>query len=106
MDLASVILRRTELGSAGHPGSMCLKSCAAIMAGELLRAEVIHAIREEQAMDLASVILRRTELGSAGHPGSMCLKSCAAIMAGELKWDDARVSAEIQQVEEIYRCRS
>ncbi len=72
----------------------------------VLRAEVIHAIREEQAMDLASVILRRTELGSAGHPGSMCLKSCAAIMAGELKWDDARVSAEIQQVEEIYRCRS
>ena len=71
----------------------------------VLRAEVIHAIREEQATDLASVLLRRTELGSAGHPGSVCLKSCATIMAGELGWEDARVSTEIQQVEEIYRCR-
>ena len=72
----------------------------------VLRAEVIHAIREEQAADLASVLLRRTELGSAGHPGSACLKSCAAIMAGELKWDESKISTEIENVEEIYRRRS
>jgi glycerol-3-phosphate dehydrogenase len=72
----------------------------------VLRAEVIHAIREEQATDLASVLLRRTELGSAGHPGDECLRSCATIMAGELNWDDSRTSSEIKQVEEIYRSRS
>ena len=72
----------------------------------VLRAEVIHAIREEQAMDLASVVLRRTELGSAGHPGDECLKSCANIMAGELNWDDSRKLSELDQVEEIYRSRS
>ena len=73
---------------------------------QVLRAEVIHAIRQEQAIDLANVMLRRTELGSAGHPGGECLKSCATLMAGELNWDDARTSSEIDQVEEIYRSRS
>jgi len=33
--LGDVILRRTELGSAGHPGEDCLKACANIMAAEL-----------------------------------------------------------------------
>ncbi len=72
----------------------------------VLRAEVIHAIREEQATDLASVVMRRTELGSAGHPGGECLKSCATIMAGELNWDDSKMSSELDQMKEIYRCRS
>lgn len=34
-DLASVVLRRTELGSAGHPGRVALERCAAVMAEEL-----------------------------------------------------------------------
>ena len=33
--LEDVILRRTELGTAGYPGDACLKSCADVMAGEL-----------------------------------------------------------------------
>ncbi len=33
--LADVVLRRTELGSAGHPGKPCLEACAAAMAAEL-----------------------------------------------------------------------
>lgn len=33
--LADVILRRTELGTAGYPGEECLESCANIMANEL-----------------------------------------------------------------------
>jgi glycerol-3-phosphate dehydrogenase len=33
--LTDVILRRTELGSAGDPGDECLETCAAIMAAEL-----------------------------------------------------------------------
>ena len=33
--LADVVLRRTELGSAGHTGEPCLEECAAVMAAEL-----------------------------------------------------------------------
>jgi glycerol-3-phosphate dehydrogenase len=33
--LADVVFRRTELGSAGNPGEIALKTCAAIMAKEL-----------------------------------------------------------------------
>ena len=35
VDLASVLLRRTELGSAGHPGRSCLETVAEIMSHEL-----------------------------------------------------------------------
>lgn len=35
LDLASVVLRRTELGSAGHPGRPTLEACAAIVQSEL-----------------------------------------------------------------------
>ena len=34
-DLASVVLRRTELGTAGHPGSAVLEACADVMQSEL-----------------------------------------------------------------------
>jgi glycerol-3-phosphate dehydrogenase len=33
--LTDVLLRRTELGTAGYPGDACLETCAAIMAREL-----------------------------------------------------------------------
>jgi glycerol-3-phosphate dehydrogenase len=35
LDLSSVVLRRTEVGSAGHPGRDCLEKIAAILAEEL-----------------------------------------------------------------------
>lgn len=35
LDLASVVLRRTELGSAGHPGRAAIDSCADIVQSEL-----------------------------------------------------------------------
>jgi glycerol-3-phosphate dehydrogenase len=72
----------------------------------VLRAEIIHAVREEQALDLASVVLRRTELGSAGHPGRACLETVAEIMAGELGWDRSKIDVELGTTEEIYRRRS
>ena len=33
--VVDVVMRRTELGSFGHPGDPCLRTCAAIMAAEL-----------------------------------------------------------------------
>ena len=39
LDLASVVLRRTELGSAGHPGRAALERAAAVMGEELRWSE-------------------------------------------------------------------
>jgi glycerol-3-phosphate dehydrogenase len=39
LDLASVTLRRTELGSAGHPGRTSLERAAAVMGEELRWSE-------------------------------------------------------------------
>jgi len=72
----------------------------------VLRAEVVHAVREEQALDLPSVVLRRTELGSAGHPGRACLETVVEIMARELGWNRTKVERELETTEEIYRRRS
>jgi glycerol-3-phosphate dehydrogenase len=72
----------------------------------VLRAEIVHAVREEQALDLASAVLRRTELGSAGHPGRSSLEAVAELMSSELGWDEVRARSEIERVEEIYRRRS
>lgn len=35
VDLGSIVLRRTELGTAGHPGRACLEACAEIARQEL-----------------------------------------------------------------------
>jgi len=66
---------------------------------EVLKAEVIHAIRDEMAVTLADVILRRTDLAALGDPSSATLEDCAAIMAVELEWDAARIEREVRAVE-------
>ncbi len=64
-----------------------------------LKAEVLHAIREEMALTLADVVFRRTDLASGGHPGSAALEEAAALAGRELGWDEARRRAEIAAVE-------
>lgn len=62
---------------------------------EPIGAQVIYAVRTEQARTLADVVLRRTELGSDGDPGRECLEVCARLMARELAWDESRIRDEI-----------
>ena len=69
---------------------------------EVLRAEVLHGVREEMAVKLADVVLRRTDLGSAGHPGEEALAETARLMARELGWSDAKREAEIAAADRIY----
>lgn len=69
---------------------------------EVVKAEVIHGIREEMAQKLSDVIFRRTDLGSTGNPGDECLKTCAAIMAAELGWDKARLQEEFKEVKTVF----
>ncbi len=67
-----------------------------------IKAEIIHAIRDEMALKLSDVIRRRTELGSAECPSDAALKTCAQLMAEELGWDAARIQKEIEETKEIY----
>ena len=69
---------------------------------EVIKAEVLHAIREEMAMKLADVIQRRTDLGSGKYPGKACVEAAAEIMANELNWDKARKAQEIKETDQIY----
>jgi glycerol-3-phosphate dehydrogenase len=68
-----------------------------------LAAEVVHAIRHEQAMRLSDIVIRRTGLGSADPPDEAALAGCAGIARAELGWDDARTAEEIAAVREFYR---
>jgi glycerol-3-phosphate dehydrogenase len=72
----------------------------------VIKAEVVHAVREEMAQKLADVVFRRTELGTAGHPGEVALRSCAELMAAELKWDRGRVQQELLDVKHILHMRA
>lgn len=69
---------------------------------EVLKAEVLHAVREEMAQKLSDVVLRRTDLGTAMNPGEAALKEAAKIMAEQLGWDEDRTQKEIDEVKQIY----
>ncbi len=117
--LRSERLRRPELPSAGMErllrtyGSAygeVLRYLAAPVEGAppatddnaVLRAEALHAVREEMALTLADVVLRRTEVGSATHPGRAALETMAGVLAGELGWGRERIEQEIARVEARY----
>ena len=69
---------------------------------EVLKAEIIHGVREEMAQKLADVILRRTDAGTGGNPGEACLKEAVKLMAKELGWNKARMKQEVEEVKNIY----
>jgi glycerol-3-phosphate dehydrogenase len=63
-----------------------------------IRAEIVHAVREEMAQKLSDVVFRRTGLGTLGNPGVGCISLCADIMAEELGWDKDKTQSEISEV--------
>jgi glycerol-3-phosphate dehydrogenase len=67
-----------------------------------MRAEALHAVREEMAMTLSDVLLRRTEIGSAAHPGRAAVDVVAGVIAGELGWTADRTAREIASLEARY----
>jgi glycerol-3-phosphate dehydrogenase len=73
-----------------------------IPGSNILKAEIIYAVREEMAQKLVDVIMRRTDLGSLEYPDADALKTCAALMASELGWDESRIQDEIADLEKIY----
>ncbi len=69
---------------------------------EVLKAEVVHAVREEMAQKLSDVILRRTDLGSGRRPKKESIQVCADIMAQEYGWNRERIKREIEEVNGVY----
>ncbi|GIX49605.1 MAG: glycerol-3-phosphate dehydrogenase [Candidatus Tectimicrobiota bacterium] len=72
----------------------------------VLRAEVIHAVREEMACKLSDVVFRRTDLGTGAWPQEAALQACAALMARELGWSPQRQQQELDEVREALRRRT
>jgi len=73
-----------------------------IGSSNVLKAEVVHAVREEMALKLVDVVFRRTELGTAGHPGQDAIRSCADVMASELNWNSSRKENELAEVSKSF----
>jgi glycerol-3-phosphate dehydrogenase len=71
----------------------------------VLKAEVIHAVREEMAQRLGDVVFRRTDLGAAGNPGEEAVKTSADLMAKEMGWDEALTQRELEEVRATFRRR-
>ena len=64
----------------------------------VLKAEIIHSIREEMAQKLGDVVFRRTDLGTGAHPGEEALRACADLMAEELNWNNVCREQELDDV--------
>jgi glycerol-3-phosphate dehydrogenase len=72
---------------------------ATIGRSNVIKAEVVHAVRQELAQHLGDVIWRRTNLGAGGDPDELALRTCADLMAVELGWDAAKAESEVQHVQ-------
>jgi glycerol-3-phosphate dehydrogenase len=68
----------------------------------VLKAEIVHAVREEMALKLADVVFRRTDLATGAHPGEDALRVCATLMASELHWDSCRTQNELHEVNAMF----
>ena len=68
----------------------------------VLKAEIVHAVREEMALKLADVVFRRTDLGTGAHPGEEALRVCSDLMASELRWDSGRTQNELHEVNAMF----
>ncbi|HYL31353.1 MAG TPA: glycerol-3-phosphate dehydrogenase C-terminal domain-containing protein, partial [Gemmatimonadales bacterium] len=73
-----------------------------IVGTDTIRAEVVHAVREEMALTLADCVFRPTDLGTAGSPGSAALAETADLMAAELGWTAERRVRELAEVRSRY----
>ena len=53
----------------------------------VIKAEIVHAVREEMAVSLADAVLRRTALAHTAPPGTDLVRAAAALMAARARMD-------------------
>ena len=87
--------RYTDIVKYFNENQMLVKQ---IDGSKVLKAEIVHAVREEMAQKLSDVVFRRTDLGTAGHPGNNALNTCTQIMAHELGWNERQMKKELDEV--------
>lgn len=68
----------------------------------LMKAEVLHGIREEMARRLSDVVLRRLALGVSRTLEDQDIKSCADIISQELNWSTERTVEEIRETKAFF----
>jgi glycerol-3-phosphate dehydrogenase len=66
----------------------------------VLKAEAVHAVREEMGVRLDDVVFRRTDLGTARAPTEGVLRECASIVARESGWSASRTAEELDMVKQ------
>jgi glycerol-3-phosphate dehydrogenase len=71
-------------------------------ASTVIKAQVVHAVREEMAQKLGDVVFRRMDLGTGEYPGAAALRTCATLMGLELGWDENRIRHELNEVEKVF----
>lgn len=69
----------------------------------VLKAEIVHAIREEMAQNLSDIVFRRTDLGTAGNPGDESLITCAKIAAKEFRWNEEKLNFELNSIKNYFK---
>lgn len=63
-----------------------------------IKAEIIHAVREEMAIKLGDVIFRRTDMGTGKYPNENTIQVSAEIMGNELGWSENQINSEIDEL--------
>jgi len=71
----------------------------------LLKSEIVYAIRHEMALKLSDVVLRRTDIGSGGNPGDKVLYSIMSIMKKELQWSEEQAQKEMKDIQGFYKTK-
>ena len=69
----------------------------------IIKAQILHAVREEMAQNLSDVVFRRTDLATGDYPGRETLQTCADVLAAELGWVQPRIEQEINSVMKRFR---
>ena len=65
---------------------------------QVLKAEVVNAVKNELAHNLSDVVFRRTDLATGSNPGVPVLIECAQIMASLLSWDEQEIKDQVDTV--------
>jgi glycerol-3-phosphate dehydrogenase len=67
-----------------------------------LKAEIIHAVKNEMAEKLDDVLVRRTDLGTDGSPSEDVISNVAKIMADNLNWNSEKTDDEIERCNRLF----
>ena len=62
-----------------------------------IAAQVVYSVRFEHCVRLSDFLRRRTLLGASADQGLDAAETAAQLMASELKWDGARLAAELDE---------